>query len=771
MIELRERNLLFSFISDNTCRFGLTSGVSFPVSIALDDKFSSKPQYLIKASQLKKQELFKNKHIKFSYARADFSFRFQYAAGKINSEMTGRFFQSVEGSPALTIDFSQYEQLMGLGAATGDYLRNKTTARLLNVDTMFYEKAGESYSTFPVLWKIGNGRYAVIFVHCRVPMRFESRATEAIFFFESMPADEDLDIFIFGGTPSEILNSYAGVTGKPFLAPLWSLGYQQSRWSYKSQKKVLEVAKKFRDQNVPCDAIYLDIHYMQNYKVFTFDHKNFPDPAGMTKSLDALGIKAVAIMDPGVKVEKGYSVYEEGVAQGHFCRNSKGEIYVGKVWPGDSVFPDFTRPETRTWWGDQHRLLVEKGIAGIWNDMNDPVLRIGKRYNPTEEDMLHQTTPHVLVRNLYANLEAAATVEGLKKYNPHKRPYVVTRSAFCGIQRYAAVWTGDNHSSWEHLKQNLNMVVNLSLSGVPICGADVGGFGSGPGIRGIIKIRKDRELVSRWLELGSLMPFFRMHTVLYSYDQEPWSFGDEVLANARKHIKRRYRLLPYLYRQFVNAAKTGEPIIRPVFYEFPDFTEVTEGMFLVGKDLLAAPVLHKGQKEIHLTLPPGNWYDYETGKLYEGENNYRFATPPGSYPLFVRAGTALPTAEPKKNTYETLAGSLIWEIYPDSKINGDYYLDNGDTPAESLSQYYGMTVSGKIQKNGDITLEFKEDTRRGKPGFQQMYIRLPENYAVMYLDRKQVPAATVSLLPEGRNYHIAEFSLPRHTKTVRFSKV
>ncbi|MCS6984280.1 MAG: hypothetical protein NZM25_04005 [Leptospiraceae bacterium] len=763
-MKLKKENLLLSFYGENCCRLSLGPSKTFPSSIALVPKLSEKPQHV---AQVLKSHKWQKQPLKVSFQKENFSFEISYSKNKQNNQITGRIFDQVGGYPALAIDFEKNDRLMGLGAAASGLWRNDTKARLLNIDTVFYRREGEAYSTFPFLWKFNSKSSAAIFLHTPLPLRYEGGTSEAVFYFERFDENDCLDIFFFFGNPAEILASYAKITGLPYLPPLWALGFHQSRWSYKSEKKVLEIAKKMREHSIPCDAIYLDIHYMQDYKVFTFHPKNFSDPKKMTSQLEEMGIKTVAIVDPGVKVEHGYPVYEEGLKHDVFCKKKNGDVYVGKVWPGNSVFPDFSREEVRHFWASWHDVLFRKGIRGIWNDMNDPVLQIGKDYDPLEEDIWHNGQAHYRVRNLYANYEALSSWEGFERYLPGERPFILTRSAFSGIQRYAALWTGDNHSSWEHLRLNLEHVLNLSLSGVPFCGADIGGFGGGPGIRGIFKFRKDRELMARWLELGYLMPFFRMHTVLYSYDQEPWSFGEEILQIARKYIRRRYRFLPYLYLLFLQASKTGEPIVRPLLYEYPHLQDVTENLFLVGKNLLAAAVLEKGQREMELTLPEGLWYHYETGELLEGNKTYRISTPINSHPLFVRAGTALPTAEPMRNTYDTLSSGLIWDVFPSQNISGEYYLDDGKSP--SPNQYYRMVFYGK-EKKGELEVTLKEEKKGYEPSFDKIFVRLPQGYNTAIFQGKEITPRLVSLQSDGRDIRISEFLLPRRSGKITFKK-
>ena len=359
----------------------------------------------------------------------------------------------------------------------------------------------------------------------------------------------------------------------------------------------------------------------------------------MHDTLRSLGFRTLAIVDPGVSAVP-YPVYETLRAGDMLLERQGGEPYEGKVWPGATVFPDFTLERTRQSWGRFHEPLIAAGVAGFWNDMNDPVLRMGEAYDPLAEDVQHHGVPHRRVRNLYANGMAEATVSGLQSMRPDQRPFVLSRSGFLGIQRHAAVWTGDNHSSWEHLRENLHMVLNLGLCGLPMTGADVGGFGRGPGKYGAVKpLRPSAELFVRWMELGALMPFFRVHCTLYAPRQEPWSFGRRALELCRRVLRRRYRLLPLLYRLALEAHSDGLPIIRPLFMHFDVPRGRGAGQFLLGDGVLAAPMLHKGATQREVWLPEGSWVDWNTGEAHDGGRSITVDAPLGITPLFVRAGT------------------------------------------------------------------------------------------------------------------------------------
>ena len=420
-------------------------------------------------------------------------------------------------------------EVLGFGSAMASPSRQRLQFRVMTRDTLLYGIPGASYTAFP--WFIARERSRVIGVLVATTYPLDVEIAEGVVSLAAAckTGGTPIDVIVFRGTMPEIVRDLTSIVGRSFLPPAWALGFHQSRWSYRSSEEVLRIATRFRELKLPADAIHLDIHHMDRYRVFTFDARRFPHPRVMHDALRAIGFRTLAIVDPGVSVAR-YPVFTALESGDMLLKRADGMPYVGKVWPGRSVFPDFAQERVRETWGRFHRPLVEAGVGGVWNDMNDPVFRMGEDSDPLQEDVFHNGTPHCRLRNLYANGMAEAAFSGLERLRPGVRPFVLSRSGFLGIQRHAAVWTGDNHSSWEHLRQNLDMVIGLGLSGVPITGADVGGFGRAAGKYGVVKFRRpSAELFIRWMELGSMMPFFRVHTTLYSPRQEPWSFGRRAL--------------------------------------------------------------------------------------------------------------------------------------------------------------------------------------------------------------------------------------------------
>ncbi|HET6630663.1 MAG TPA: TIM-barrel domain-containing protein [Woeseiaceae bacterium] len=478
----------------------------------------------------------------------------------------------------------------------------------------------------------------------------------------SMAAERGpLDYFFFAGPGiPEIVDRYTELTGRPMMPPLWSLGYQQSRWSYFPDDEVLRLARTFREKRIPADVIYLDIHYMDGYRVFTWDPERFPRPEAMLDSLEELGFRVVTIVDPGVKADttSGYDLAREGLEGGYFVRYPDGTPYIGSVWPGPSYFPDFSLPDARRWWGDHLVALREQGVDGIWNDMNEPAVW-GKAFGLEAlmgegNEVFSQRRMH----NLYGFLMAETAFEALRRGRPDERPFNLTRAGFAGEQRFTAVWTGDNVASWEHLQLGIRMLLGLGLSGVPFVGTDVGGFVGTP----------TPELYARWMQVGAFSPLFRSHTAANTPDQEPWSFGEQVEEIAREAIELRYRLLPYLYSLFHEAHTTGAPILRPLFWHYQDdpaaYAPENQHEFLVGSGLLVAPVVAEGATLRSLYLPEGRWLDLATGRVHDGGQRIVVEAPLDRIPMFLREGGILPLGPVAQHTGALARGPLTLEVFP-----------------------------------------------------------------------------------------------------------
>jgi alpha-glucosidase len=518
--------------------------------------------------------------------------------------------------------------------------------------------------------------------------------------------------FFYGPSIKKILSRYADLTGHMPLVPLWALGVQQCRYSYYPESVVEEVVRQYRERDLPLDVIYLDIHYMNGYRVFTFDPKRFPDPRALTERLSKQGVKTVVIVDPGVKYQppaagsapinsakpelqpqdERYYVFDQGVAGKYFQHRKSGQPFIPRVWPGDSAFVDFTLPEARAWWGGLHRAYTDNGIAGIWNDMNEPadfVDQTGKNQLDVVSYDAGENSTHAKNRNVFALLMARATYEGLARLQPDRRPFVVTRAAYAGIQRYSTMWTGDTNSTWDSLALNVPMFTTLGLSGEPFVGSDVGGFIG----------RANGEFLVRSYQIGFLAPFFRNHHAIDGYDQEPWRFGKYYEDIIRKYLKLRYQLLPFLYTTLEESHRTGVPLFRPLMLNYQDDpnTYNLDDEFMIGEDLLVAPIVKPDLTSRLVYLPRGIWYDYWTNRRYQGGTMIRAEAPLETVPMFVRGGAIIPKAPEMKYVGEKRVDPITFAIYPDEKGSASttLYEDDGLSPAYKQGVFRRTTLSVK----------------------------------------------------------------------------
>ncbi len=493
------------------------------------------------------------------------------------------------------------------------------------------------YTCIPVYLELHDSGSYLAFYENYYPATFSF--TETI---EAAFEGGTLRYYIAAGKPDRLLQLYTELTGRAPLPPRWALGYHQSRWGYRNEADIRSLIEGFHKNNLPVSAVHLDIDYMQGFRVFTINEKNFPDMAALSHDLEGQGIKMVAILDPGVKVDRRYFMYQEGVKENMFCTRPNGKTMVGLVWPGRAAFPDFTDPKARLWWGEQYQRLLQAGIAGFWHDMNEPVSfsAWGEMRLPlsTRHCMEGRQGDHRQGHNIYGLLMARSGYEGLRRLRAETRPWIVTRSGWAGFQRYAWNWTGDVNTSWEALSQTVRTVLNLGVSGQPYSGGDIGGFNGNP----------SAELYTRWFQVSAFFPFFRTHSAKDLERREPWSFGEQTTSIIRAYLMLRYQLIPLFYSLAYETSQTGAAIIRPLFWEFPQERRLWDvgDAFLVGSSLLVAPILKEGAQKRSIALPPGGWYSFWDDTLYSGDQG-EFEVPVSleNIPLFVREGSLLPLLE------------------------------------------------------------------------------------------------------------------------------
>ena len=493
-------------------------------------------------------------------------------------------------------------------------------------------------------------------------------------------AGGELCYYVFAGpTMADVLKRFTALTGRVQLPARWTLGYHQSRWSYGSADEVEQVAGELRARRIPCDALYLDIDYMDGYRVFTWDRERFPDPARMIADLRERGIRIVTIVDPGVKVDPGYAVCADGLAKGVFCKLPDGKPFVGPVWPGDCYFPDFTNAAARDWWGNLYQTLLDIGVAGFWNDMNEPAVFPNSTFpDAVQHDADRGPADHRTLHNVYGQCMLQAARASMDRNCPDERMLLISRSGYAGIQRYGITWTGDNHSTWEHLRVSIAMVANMGLSGQAITGPDVAGFtGDTTG-----------ELLVRWMQMGIFLPLFRNHSAMGTALQEPYVFGEPYESICRRYIELRYRLMPYIYTAFWQAAETGIPITRPLALPYPHDRRVAslDDQCLFGDALMAAPVMEEGAEGRGVYLPEGEWFDFWTGQMLVGPADVPAHAPLESLPLYARAGSVVTMGPVMQHTEEFIPTTLELHVFAGSSgTNGDgageLYEDDGHSMA------------------------------------------------------------------------------------------
>ena len=517
--------------------------------------------------------------------------------------------------------------------------------------------------------------------------------------------------FIAGPQLLDVNKRYALLTGKTELPALWSLGFQQCKWSYYPESEVRQIAKTMRDHRIPCDAIYLDIDYMDGFRCFTWDNERFPDPKKMIADLKEDGFQTMVIIDPGIKKDHNYDVFKEGLEKGYFLRRLDGPYAEGKVWPGDCYFPDFTRADVREWWADLYKELIsELGVAGVWNDMNEPALfEVESKTMP--DDVLFDYDGHLCshrkAHNIYGMQMARATYEGVKKHGNNKRGLIITRSGYSGLQRYSSVWTGDNIANWGHVRLANLQCQRLAISGVSFAGSDIGGFIGQP----------TGEMFVRWIQLAIFHPFCRVHSSQDDGDQEPWSFGEHAMDLFREAIELRYRMLPYHYTAFYQHYTTGAPILTPLsFYDQTDSnTHNRDHEFLCGDHLLISSIHEQGQKSKEVYLPKGQWYNYWDQQLKEGKKLIDFKLTESTFPLFVKAGSILPMYPLQQYVDEIEVTQVDLHVYyKKGKETSTYYEDahNGYEYQEGIYRLAEFLLHGddselRIKQNISGTFESK----------------------------------------------------------------
>ncbi|WP_350291439.1 glycoside hydrolase family 31 protein [uncultured Croceitalea sp.] len=549
--------------------------------------------------------------------------------------------------------------------------------------------------------------------------------------------------FFYGPKISQVVEAYTNLTGVPELPPLWALGFHQSKWSYYPEKNVKDIAGKFRELKIPCDAIYLDIDYMEGFRCFTWDHQRFPNPKKMVEELQEDGFKTVTMIDPGIKIDRDYWVYQQAMDNGFFCRRADGPHFKGKVWPGECKFPDFTDPEVREWWAGLYKeMIADIGVHGVWNDMNEPaVMEVpSKTANlDVRHDYDGHPCSHRKAHNIYGMQMIRATFDGIKKFSFPQRPFVLTRAGYSGTQRYCATWTGDNVATWEHLWIANVQMQRMCMSGYSFVGSDIGGFAEQP----------NGELFARWIQLGVFHPFCRVHSSGDHGEQEPWSFGTEVTDIVRKFIELRYELLPYLYTMFYKYIKEGLPMLQSmVFYDQEDTqTHFRTDEFLFGEQILVCPVQEPNSQGRRMYIPRGKWYNYWTEEVVDGGAEKWVSAGIDKIPLFIKEGAMIPKYPVQQYVGEKKIEQLKVDVYfKDGVETSTVYEDQQDGYDYKKGRYSlrNFRLKGKI--DGMSIQQFKDGSYITEYETIKLHFHgLPFKIKTIEIDNEKVDAASVKL--------------------------
>jgi len=665
--------------------------------------------------------------------RTDGSVVFEDAAGP---DGRSHGYLSLNDSFVLTRRMARHDAIYGLGEKTGRFNRRGRNFVLWNTDVLQpgvlaqnrLEEAemlpGTStgfepyYTSIPFFYHARSSAHATAisgsFIDNGYKANFEFEASDQ--YRIEFHGGQYTEYVFAGPSMKDVLEAYTFITGRMSLPPIWALGHHQCRWYDYGEADVLRIGKQYRERQIPCDVLWLDIEYMNGYRVFTWNGDKFPDLPGMLAKLEENKLRVITIVDPGVKFEPGYAVFDEGRAKNLFCKTEGGNTYVGQVWPGRTAFPDFSKPEARAWWGELNARHVASGIAGIWNDMNEPatgqVAPFQMRF-----DRDGQNHSHERFHNQYGLLMAMATHEGLLAAQPSLRTFILSRAGFSGIQRYAAQWLGDNCAEWSHLAMSIPMTAGMGVSGQAFIGGDIPGFMSSP----------SAELAARWTQYGALTPFCRYHSERSEPDKYPWSFGPGMEKLARQALQLRYRLLPYIYSAFVTASETGAPVQRPFVFDFPHDRQAweTDDAYLFGEALLVAPVLAASCTARHVYLPPGTWVDFHTGERYAGGQFITASAPADRIPLFERGGYVIPMYEQAPVStmgyYPELLELRV--IVPDEDGDTLSMLQEDDGLSHAFASGAFLRTTFGVSRRGNQVTVTSRTSGKGFPEFRRTRLR------------------------------------------------
>lgn len=626
--------------------------------------------------------------LKMRIQKTPFAVSFFSPSGDVISEDEPGLGTSWIGDEVTTYKkMQENERFIGLGEKTGNLDRKGEGYTNWNSDVFGYATNRDPiYATIPFYIGIHHQQNYGIFFDNSYQSDFNFGASNNRFSSFGARGGEMNYYFIYHPQMADIIRSYTSLTGRMPLPPLWSLGYQQNRYSYYPDTEVYRIAQTLREKKIPADGITLDIHYMDAYKLFTWNKERFPNPSQLTSRLKDMGFRVTVIVDPGIKVEEGYSAYENGKKENIFIKYSDGQNYTGQVWPGWCHFPDFTSEKGRSWWKGQVKSYIRDGVSGIWNDMNEIATWGQKMPNNVLFDYEGHPVTHLQAHNIYGLQMVRASYEGAREAL-QKRPFLLTRAAYSGSQRYTAIWTGDNRAEEDHMLLGVRLLNSLGVSGFPFSGMDVGGFTGNPTV----------SLYTRWMQIGAFIPYFRNHTGVNTKSAEPWAFGEEALEITRNYINLRYHMLPYLYSTMYAASRTGMPVMRTLALQNTFDPQVYDTRFQnqyqFGDAYMIAPF--ESTKEFgSIYFPKGKWYNLYTDAVTTGGQDIITPLNIKTLPVYVKESSIVPMQSLVQSTREKPADTLFLHLYKGSQPNTFvYYEDDGESLSYEKGDFYERTIT------------------------------------------------------------------------------
>ncbi len=578
------------------------------------------------------------------------------------------------------------ERFIGLGEKTGDLDRKGNGYTNWNTDAYGYSTGQDPiYSTIPFYIGIHHNSNYGIFMDNTFQSDFNFGASNDRFSSFAARGGEMNYYFIYHTSVADIIKSYTALTGRMKLPPLWSLGYQQNRYSYYPDTEVLRIAQTLREKKIPADGITLDIHYMDKYQLFTWNKERFPNPKGLTDKLKEMGFKTTVIVDPGIKVVPGAAAFDRGLKADAYIKYSDGKYYTGQVWPGWCHFTDYTSNNGRNFWRSEMKFFVDNGVSGVWNDMNEIATWGQKMPSNVIFDFEGRKATHLEAHNVYGSLMARTSYEGYRAIST-ERPFVLTRAGYAGLQRFSAIWTGDNRSEDGHMMAGVRLINSLGLSGVSFTGMDVGGFTGNPSI----------GLYNRWVQLGAFIPYFRNHTGINSKSSEPWAYGEEVTEIARNYISLRYKLLPYIYSSFYESTQTGMPVNRSLAIDYTYDNNIynwwSQNQFMFGQGIMVCP-MESGKDFAKIYLPKANWYDMYSDEMHKGGTEKTIELTMQKLPVFIKESSIIPMQTLVQSTSIAPSDTLLVHLYKGSQPNTFvYYEDDGKTFDYEKGMFYKRNI-------------------------------------------------------------------------------